>query len=145
MKELLVECEHPRLCPSSAAVEALARRVLEGEGYGIAYLGIILTGHDVVHRLNQEYLGKDAFTDVLAFSLSDADEADAPAARLVDGEVYVDLDTAEERAPEFGAEFDTEVRRYVVHGLLHLVGYDDHTPEGKAEMHRLEDRYLAEP
>lgn len=63
---------------------------------------------------------------------------------VVEGEVYVDLDTAAERHQEFDASFEEEVHRYVVHGVLHLCGYDDATESGAAEMRRRENRYLAD-
>lgn len=126
---------HPTLRLGEEEVEALAQRVVDGEGAEIVFLSIILADHATVHQLNRDFLQHDYETDVLSFPL---DERPG----LVDGEVYVDLDTAAERAPEFGATFDQEARRYVVHGLLHLLGYDDASPEGKAQMHMLEDRYL---
>lgn len=60
----------------------------------------------------------------------------------VRGEIYVDLDTAAERAPEFETTFEEEAARYLVHGLLHLMGYDDQDEEGQRRMRELEDRYL---
>ena len=63
--------------------------------------------------------------------------------KIIDGEVYVDLDMALERAPEFHSDFETEAFRYVLHGILHLLGYDDQTAELKAEMRGLEDKYLS--
>ncbi len=140
MDPVEIEHVHPRIQVDDAAVRALVQRVAAGESVVITYLGIILTGHEAVRSLNVEYLGRDYLTDVLAFSLGDnAPDADP---LEIDGEVYVDLDTAEERAPEFGASTELEALRYIAHGLLHLAGYDDDTPEGKDEMHRLEDLYL---
>ena len=54
----------------------------------------------------------------------------------------MDLDTAAERAPEFGVPFEREALRYVVHGVLHLAGHDDATDAGRAAMRALEDVYL---
>jgi rRNA maturation RNase YbeY len=139
------------------------RRVLAGENARLVSLGIVLAGHDTVRRLNRDYLDHDYDTDVLSFSLRETapDGADAPAfpapaggaagdaapagddAPVVEGEVYVDLDTAAERHAEFDASFEKEVHRYAVHGVLHLCGYDDATEAGAQEMRRREDRYLA--
>jgi rRNA maturation RNase YbeY len=120
------------------AVRAAAARVLEGEGFTAADLSVVLADHATVRALNRDWLGHDFDTDVVSFPLNEA----AAARGEVDGEVYVDLDTAAERAPEFGATFEEEVLRYVVHGLLHLTGHDDATDAGRAAMRRLEDRYL---
>ncbi|GIV61001.1 MAG: endoribonuclease YbeY [Rhodothermaceae bacterium] len=135
--ELLIANEHPSYDVDEAALERLARHVLAAEGVRWQYVGIILTYHATVLELNRTYLNHDYHTDVLSFDLSD--EATPERA----GEVYVDLDTAAERHAEFGASFEEEVRRYVVHGLLHLAGHDDATPAERAALRALEDRYLA--
>jgi len=129
---------HPTRSLDEDVLTALIRRTAEGEGFEIRALGIVLTDRDAVHRLNREFLDHDYPTDVLSFSLDE----DAAADGLIDGEVYVDLDTAAERAPEFGTTFEDEARRYVVHGLLHLMGYDDATDAELVTMRTLEDRYL---
>jgi rRNA maturation RNase YbeY len=129
---------HPTRSLSETDVLALAERVLEGEGLASRGIGIVLTDHAEVLRLNRDYLGHDYETDVLSFSLDES----GPARGFVEGEVAVDLDTAAERAAEFGTTYEREALRYVAHGLLHLCGYDDATPDEKAAMHALEDRYL---
>ena len=68
---------------------------------------------------------------------------DETARGALDGEVYVDLDTAQERAPESSASFANEALRYVAHGTLHLAGHDDARDAQRAAMRRLEDRALA--
>ena len=133
---LLIEHTHPTLRLDEDALRRLVACVLAGEARPARYLGIILADHQTVHDLNRDYLSHDYRTDVLSFSL-----ADDPAGPL-DGEVYVDLDTAAERHDDFGATFEEEARRYVVHGLLHLLGHDDATDDARAAMRRLEDHYL---
>ena len=135
--EVLVEIAHPSRTLDTAALEHLARRTVAAEEWTIQYLGIILTNHDDVHALNRDFLGHDWETDVVSFPLGESED------RIVDGEVYVDLDTAAERAGEFGATYEDEARRYAVHGLLHLMGYDDATDAERAAMRALEDRYLS--
>ena len=136
---LQIEHAHPSRAIDEAALAALVHRTVTGEGFAIRSLGIVLADHETVHRLNRDFLAHDYVTDVLSFSLDE----DAAAEGLVDGEVYVDLDTAAERAPEFDATFEDEARRYVVHGLLHLMGYDDATDTERSTMRRLEDHYLS--
>ena len=135
---LRIEHTHPTRALDEDALAALIHRTAEGEGFAVRSLGVILADRETVHRLNREFLAHDYATDVLSFPLDET----AAAERLVDGEVYVDLDTAAERAPEFGTTFEDEARRYVVHGLLHLMGYDDATDAERAAMRRLEDLYL---
>lgn len=132
-----IDLAHPSLQVDTRVLEALIWNVLTGEGAEPVYIGVILTDHETVLDLNRTYLQHDYFTDVLSFDLSESEDAHA-----IEGEVYVDLDTALERHEEFGVSFEEEVRRYVIHGVLHLLGYDDATPEEKAAMHALEDKYL---
>ena len=136
-----VHHEHPTRALSEAAVRAVVARAVAGEGFAVRELGVVLADHAAVHALNRAWLGHDYETDVVSFPLDEA----AAAERAVDGEVYVDLDTAAERAPEFGTTFEREALRYVVHGLLHLMGYDDATDAERARMRALEDRYLGAP
>jgi probable rRNA maturation factor len=133
---LVIENVHSSLQVDPSPLEQLVHAVLEGEGRQLEYLGIILADHAHVLALNRAYLAHDYITDVLSFNLSEATGAG------VEGEVYVDLDTAAERHEEFGTSFEAEVQRYVVHGVLHLIGYDDATPVQKAIMHAREDHYL---
>ncbi|MEM8599725.1 MAG: rRNA maturation RNase YbeY, partial [Bacteroidota bacterium] len=129
---------HPSRRLDPALVAATVQRVLDGEGFAARAVSIVLTDHATVLDLNRAWLDHDYTTDVLSFNLDE----DALAEHLVEGEVYVDLDTAAERAPEFGTTFEAEAVRYVVHGVLHLVGYNDATSTQRAAMRVLEDRYL---
>ncbi len=134
-----VHAEHATLVVDEAAVRAVVAAVCAGEGVVAESVGVILGDHALVHELNREWLGHDFETDVVSFSLDET----ALARRALDGEVYVDLDTAAERAPEFGATMAAEALRYVAHGMLHLAGHDDATDAQRAAMRALEDRYLA--
>ncbi len=135
---LAIHLVHPERTIEAARVRAVVRRAAEGEGFSVADLSVVLADHATVHALNREWLGHDYETDVVSFPLDDA----ALARKEIDGEVYVDLDTAAERAAEFDATFEEEALRYVVHGLLHLMGHDDATEAERAAMRALEDRYL---
>jgi len=120
------------------AVRAVVAAVCAGEGVTVASLGVVLGDHALVHDLNREWLGHDYETDVVSFVLDE----EAQARGQIDGEVYVDLDTAAEVAPEFGVTMAHEALRYVAHGVLHLAGHDDATDAMRQAMRALEDRYL---
>lgn len=132
-----IEQVHPTLRLDEAAIQLAIARACTGESVTLRELTVVLADHETVLDLNRQWLQHDFETDVLSFSLSEEDEEG-----VVEGEIYVDLDTAAERCAEFDASFEREALRYVVHGLLHLMGYDDTTPDEKQQMHRLEDTYL---
>ena len=136
---LTIQQVHPSHQLDEEFLDALIRHVIAAEHGRLVHLSVVLTDHDTVRSLNASYLEHDYDTDVLSFSLRDAPNEDED---LVEGEIYVDLDTADERHEEFDATFAEEAHRYVIHGLLHLLGYDDQTAAGQEKMRALEDQYL---
>jgi len=111
-----------RRCPlSRAAAAALARRVLRAEGVRDAVLSVAFVGRRRIRTLNRTYLGRDRETDVIAFALPGAPGP------LV-GDVYCSPDAAAAAARRFGGTAREELRRLVVHGVLHVLGHDH--PEG---------------
>lgn len=141
-ESLSIEQPHASRTLDEDVVASLVRHVLDAENAHLVHVTVVLAGHDLVRRLNRSYLEHDYNTDVLSFSLADGAEGDEPSS--VEGEVYVDLDTAAERHDEFGTSFEHEACRYVVHGVLHLLGYDDATEAGAERMREKENRYLVE-
>ena len=114
----------------------LARHVLKGEGIHNVACNIIFIGDKQMIDLNGKFLNHWYSTDVLSFSLEQNDM------HRVEGEVYVNLDQAQRQADEYSVSFKNEISRLVIHGLLHLVGYDDSTKREKQRMTKLENGYL---
>ena len=104
-------------------VAEIARLVLRAERVGRARLSIAFVDNERISRLNRKHLGHRGPTDVISFALSDASEG------LV-GDIYIAPDVARRNAAEQGIPVRDELRRLVVHGVLHVVGYDH--PEGAA-------------
>jgi probable rRNA maturation factor len=112
-----------RSCPlSCAAAATLVRRVLQAEGVGHALVSVSFVGRRRIRSLNRRYLGHDRETDVIAFALPGAPGP------LV-GDVYCAPEVAARAARRFGAPAREELRRLVVHGVLHVLGHDH--PEGE--------------
>lgn len=134
---LSIEHDHPSLSLDEETLEALIDHVLDAEGATLVHVSVVLSTHETVRHLNEAYLDHDYNTDVLSFSLQEKESSDT-----VEGEIYVDLDTAAERHEEFDTSFDREAYRYVIHGVLHLIGYDDADKEGQEAMRTREDECL---
>lgn len=132
--------DHPLRTLNLDALKAALERVAAGEQRDIGEVTVVLSDHATVREMNVSYLGHDYDTDVLSFWLG-ADDGSGP----LEGEVYVDLDTAAERHLEFDTSYEREALRYAIHGFLHLCGYDDASPSDKETMHAREDRYLDGP
>jgi probable rRNA maturation factor len=100
-------------------------------------LGLHLVSAGEITRLNRTFLGHDGATDVIAF-----DHAERPAAGRLHGEVFICLDEAVGNARAYRTTWQTELARYVIHGLLHLRGHDDREPAARRRMKRTESRLL---
>jgi rRNA maturation RNase YbeY len=86
-------------------------------------------------KINKEFLKHDTLTDVITFDYSTS--------KAVSGEVFISVDRVRENAKEFDQDFNDEIRRVIIHGVLHLCGYKDKTPKDKALMSDMENRHLA--
>jgi rRNA maturation RNase YbeY len=100
-------------------------------------LGIHLVGARDMALINEQFLNHEGSTDVITF-----DHAEAPAETAVHGEIFICLDDAVAQARAFGTSWQAELVRYVVHGVLHLLGYDDLNPPARRIMKREENRLL---
>nr|WP_245593605.1 rRNA maturation RNase YbeY [Azospirillum halopraeferens] len=126
--------------------ERAALAALAGAQYddGPAELSVVLADDALVHRLNREYRGKDKPTNVLSFALTEAEGPDPdPAAPTLLGDVVLARETVEREAAAQGKSAADHLVHLVVHGTLHLLGYD-HEEDAQAEaMERLEVTVLA--
>lgn len=97
-------------------------------------ISIIFCSDNYILDVNLRYLHHDYFTDVITFDYCEGNR--------LSGDLFISVDSVRENAVEFGTEFDDELHRVIVHGLLHLIGYDDHTLEDQKLMREKEDYYL---
>ena len=126
---------------SEERLAATARRVLAAEGTPPCELSVAVTDDETVRSLNREYAGEDEVTDVLSFSQREGEEFVSPpegAPQL--GEVVIAYPQAARQAGERGRAAKEEVTRLLVHGVLHLLGYDHAEPE---EARRMREREKA--
>ncbi len=121
------------------AVKKAALRVLRGFGKKEALIDITFVGNVRITALNKKYMGRSGSTDVLSFLL--AKNEGRKKSRLI-GDIYISSDAARQNAARFKTGLPAELLRYVVHGTLHLVGFDDKTAKEKIKIKKLEDKYL---
>lgn len=134
MIRVVVANAHPTRRVTQARVRRAVRMVLEGEGISDAAISVVAVDSPRCRRLNRKFLAHDRVTDVISFPLESGPR--------LEGEVYVNLDTARRQAREYGVSPANEVTRLVVHGILHLAGYNDRRPEESARMRRAQERYV---
>ncbi len=118
-------------------IREIARAVLDGEGAADAEISLAFVDNPTIHTLNKRYLGHDEPTDVLSFPLSE------PNAKRLSGELVIGAEVAQAQAAERGHDVQAELALYVIHGLLHLCGYDDKGDEATKGMRARERHYLA--
>lgn len=97
-------------------------------------VSIIFCSDNYILDVNIRYLNHDYFTDIITFDYCEGNR--------LSGDLFISVDSVKENSVEFGTDFDEELHRVIVHGLLHLIGYDDHTPEEQKVMRAKEDYYL---
>ena len=109
--------------------------VAESEIRRIGDISIIFCSDNYILDVNQQYLQHDYFTDIITFDYCDGDR--------LSGDLFISVDSVRENAVEYGTEFEDELNRVIVHGILHLIGYDDHSEDDIAEMRSKENYYLS--
>jgi probable rRNA maturation factor len=114
----------------------VVRAVLVGEGITDADISLAFVDNATIHQLNKRYLNHDEPTDVLTFPLSEAN------ARTLAGELVIGVEVAQAHAAERQHDVQPELTLYVIHGLLHLCGFDDKSGQTAARMRERERHYL---
>ena len=120
---------------TEAEVSAWVRQVAKSYGKTVGDINYIFVDDETILDINRRFIGHDYYTDHIGFDYS-SDGA-------LSGDIYISLDTVRTNAELYGATFDQELRRIILHGLLHLCGLRDKTEEERAQMQQAEDRALA--
>ncbi len=120
---------------SRRAVERWLRSVGADYAYSVGNLTYILCSDERELQVNQDFLGHDYYTDVITF--------DYTTPGSLNGDIFISTDTVRSNAEQVGVPYEQELCRILIHGLLHLTGQGDKTPETKAEMTRKENLALA--
>lgn len=110
-------------------------QIASQEGRVIESLTYVFVSDAYLSKLNLEYLNHDTLTDIITFDYSDSGP--------VVGEIYISVPRVRENARQFDQDFNTELRRVMAHGLLHILGYKDKTPRQVASMRRKEEACLS--
>ena len=110
-------------------------RVIEMRGYGVGELHYYFCSDEALLDINRTRLGHDFYTDICTFPLDDCVE-------FISSEFCISLDRVRENAVLFGRSYENELERVVIHGVLHLVGFDDLTDEDERRMRAMEEECL---
>ena len=109
--------------------------VAESEVFSLGAVSVIFCSDNYILDINQHFLQHDYFTDIITFDYSEGEK--------ISGDLFISVDSVRENSIEYGTEFEEELHRVIVHGILHLIGYDDHTDEDIRTMRSKENYYLS--
>lgn len=119
----------------SKLIKKIISRIVSDSGMKGGLADVIITSDDKVYEINSEFLGHDYYTDIITFNYNNT--------KTVNGEIYISAERVKENAVKYGVSYDSEMKRVIFHGFLHLCGYDDSTAEEKKKMAEMEEMYLA--
>ena len=110
------------------------QKIIERAGCVLRSLNFIFCSDDYLHRLNVEYLDHDTLTDIITFPY-----AEPPS---IEGDIFISIDRVRDNAQDFKVTFEQELHRVMAHGVLHLCGFGDKTPDEQKIMRQKEDDAL---
>lgn len=115
-------------------VKKLAEKVISDEKKISGNLNFIITNNNNILKLNKQFLKHDYFTDVITFNYNKG--------KCINGEIYISIDTVKENANNYDVSLKDELLRVMLHGVLHLCGYNDNNESEKESIKRMENYYL---
>jgi rRNA maturation RNase YbeY len=132
----VIHGDQHELKKSRATLQKIANWTCEKLKLYSESLAVIIIDDEALRRMHDQYLGDDTYTDVMTFNLGEG--------RAVEGEIYISLDRAREQAAAYGVSLPEELARLIIHGILHLAGWDDREPADRRKMKMQEDALVAE-
>ena len=116
------------------AIKKWLKGTLENEGFTLGEINYIFCSDNYILKINKDYLNHNYFTDIITFNYNEG--------KKVNADIFISIDTVKSNANSRKIDFDNELHRVMVHGILHLVGYNDKTSTQQIEMTSKEDYYL---
>jgi len=110
------------------------REIIKSYRFSIGAINIILVDDEEILNVNRTFLNHNYFTDVITFDYTDR--------RVISGDIYISIDSVLNNANHFKQSLNDELKRVIIHGILHLLGFNDSTEEEKIAMRKLENRAL---
>jgi probable rRNA maturation factor len=121
--------------PQSVKTAKWIKSISQSEDYKIGELNYIFCSDEYLLEINRQYLEHDYYTDIITFDNSEEEGK-------LEGDIYVSVDRVRDNAVSMDVPFDVELRRVLIHGLLHLIGFEDSDDELKKQMRAKEDECL---
>ena len=120
---------------SNSIISKILNLLIKNEQKKINSLTVIIEDDEFLKELKKKYFNQDIYTDVITFNLEDKNDP-------IDGEIYISLPRVIDNSKIYNSDLSQEFKRVMIHGILHLFGYEDITLNQKKEMTSLEDKYI---
>ena len=121
--------------PNPIKTKRWLKEVIKSENYNLSEINYIFCSDEYLHKINLRYLDHDTLTDIITFDNSEEEN-------LIEGDIFVSVDRVNENAKDFNSPYEQELRRVLVHGVLHLCGYFDKSVDDEKLMRMKEEFYL---
>lgn len=122
--------------PNPDQISEWIATVIEQDEQELESLTYIFCSDDYLHNINLEYLDHDTLTDIITFNNAEEEG-------IVEGDIFISIDRVRDNAADMGTSFEDELHRVIIHGVLHLLGYDDKNQEAQTNMRKQEDSCLS--
>ena len=110
------------------------KQVVENAGFRLGSVSYIFCSDEKILEVNKQYLNHDFYTDIITFDYVEKD--------TINGDIFISTDRVKENASQFNVPFEEELHRVIIHGILHLLGQEDHTPKEEKQMRKKENEAL---
>jgi len=121
---------------NSNKISSWISKVISTEKYNLTSINYIFCSDEHLFKVNKEYLNHDYYTDIITFNNAEDDSQ-------IEGDLFISIDRVTENAKTNGELFEKELNRVMIHGVLHLLGYNDKTKEEQIVMREKENAYLS--
>lgn len=110
------------------------KQVVENAGFRLGSVSYIFCSDEKILEVNKQYLNHDFYTDIITFDYVEKD--------IINGDIFISTDRVRENAQEFNVAFEEELHRVIIHGILHLLGQQDHSTKEEKQMRKKENEAL---
>lgn len=123
-------------------ISSWIKEIIASYGKRVGDINYILADDDYILDINRQYLGHDYYTDIITFDTNEYEGESESRKDIISGDIFISVDTVRANSEEYKVTFHDELLRVLIHGILHLVGFDDHEENDIAQMRNAENQAI---
>ncbi|MBR2947723.1 MAG: rRNA maturation RNase YbeY [Bacteroidales bacterium] len=125
------------------AIKNWIKEILSTKSLSVGEINVVFCSDDYLLNINRQFLGHDYYTDIITFDTSEYNPVESNKRGRISADIFISLDTVLANADTYDTTFNRELYRVIIHGILHCMGYDDHSPQDFEKMKALEEEALS--